>query len=74
MRITEKTLVSMVERLNAARKVQAGKIGSYRIYKSGCGYAIDKIANDCGGVDRVGNISGMTAKECYFFLSGILCD
>lgn len=71
------TLENIVERLNAKNGVTAPKwntIGSYKLYKDGAGYAVHKVINAGGGVAAVGNTYGMTANECYFFLTGLLAD
>lgn len=75
MRVNKKDLENMVNRLNAVRgfeNVEYNTIGSYKLYSDGIGYAIHKIENASGGVSTVGNCYGMTTKECYYFLCGLL--
>lgn len=75
--MTRKNLELLVKRLNAINgfeNPQYYTVGSYRLHKDGIGYAIQKVCNEAGGVSNVGNISGMTTKECYFFLSGLLAN
>ncbi len=77
MTITRKNLDAMVKRLNVVNGFENPEwstIGSYRLYKDGIGYAIQKVDNEMGGVSTVGNCYGMTTKECYFFLSGLLSN
>lgn len=75
MRITKKDLENMVKRLNAAHGFidpDYNTVGSYRLYNSGVGYAIYKVGNSSGGVSVVAHCYGMTAKECYYLLCGLL--
>ena len=75
MRVTKTTLQNMVERLNnehGFENPEWNTVGAYRLYIDGCGYAIHKINNTAGGVICLGNMSGMTTKECYYFLAGVL--
>ena len=75
MKITKRHLEGMVERLNyraGFEEVEYLTVGSYRLYHDGVGYRIDKVENSAGGVSVVGNMYGMTTRECYMFLSGLL--
>ena len=75
MTITKKTLEAMVKRLNNAAgfiEPEWNTVGSFKLYKDACGYAIHKIHNNGGGVVTIGNCNGMTTKECYYFISGLL--
>ena len=77
MTITKKNLEAMTKRLNAVNGFEDPEwntIGSFKLYKDGCGYAIHKVHNNGGGVVTVGGFYGMTTKECYFFLSGLLAE
>lgn len=77
MRIVKKDLENMVERLNRVRgfnNPQWDTIGSYKLAHNGYGYVIHKVGNEHGGVSVVANCSGMTCKECYYFLSGLLAS
>lgn len=75
MRITRANLESMVSRLNAINGIENAKwntAGSFRLYSDGCGLSIQKVENEAGGVSNVGGCYGMTTKECYYFISGLL--
>ena len=75
MTITKKTLEAMVKRLNAVNGIEKAEwntVGSFRLYKDACGFSVQKVVNDGGGVSNVGGCYGMTTKECYFFLNGLL--
>lgn len=75
MRITKRDLQNMINRLNAIngfKEVKYNTVGGFRLYQDACGYAIHKIVNVGGGVSSVGNCYGMTTKECYYFLCGLL--
>ena len=75
MTVNKKVLETMVARLNRANGfevVEWNTIGSYKLYKDGCGYAIHKIHNAGDGVETVGSAYGMTTRECYYFLLGLL--
>ena len=77
MTITKKTLEAMVNRLNAINGIENANwntLNSFRLSKDGVGYSIQKVVNDCGGISNVGGCYGMTTKECYFFLSGLLAN
>ena len=74
MRITKKDLENMVERLNRIHGLTEydwNTMGSFRLNHNGYGYSIHKVNNEYGGVIVVGNCSGMTTKECYYFLNGL---
>ena len=75
MTITKKTLEAMVKRLNATSGFENPEyctVGSFRLSHENGGYSIRKVMNEGGGVQTVGGCYGMTTKECYFFLSGLL--
>ena len=75
MRVTKTTLQNMVNRLNAEHgfeNVGWDTVGAYRLYSDGIGYAIHRVNNAAGGVECIGNMAGMTTKECYYFLCGVL--
>lgn len=75
MRITKTDLENMIKRLNAKNNIsdpEWNTIDSYKLYKDGCGYAIHQVINSGGGVRAIGNCYGMTTKECYYFLCGLL--
>ena len=75
MRVNKKDLENMVKRLNSVKgfeNVEYNTVGSYKLYSDGVGYAIHKVENTGGGVSVVGHCYGMTTKECYYFLSGLL--
>lgn len=75
MTITKKNLEAMVNRLNAINGIEDAKwntVGIFRLAKDGCGFSIQKVMNEGGGVSNVGGCYGMTTKECYYFLSGLL--
>lgn len=77
MTITKTTLEAMVKTLNAKKgfhDVEWNTIGSYKLYKDGCGYAVHKVHNEGGGVEAVGYCYGMTTRECYFLLSGLMAE
>ena len=75
MRITKRDLQNMINRLNAINgfeEVKYNTVGGFRLYQDACGYTVHKIVNVGGGVSSVGNCYGMTTKECYYFLCGLL--
>lgn len=77
MPITKKNLESMVNRLNAIHGIENANwntVNSFRLSRDGAGYSIQKVINDFGGVSNVGGCYGMTTKECYYFLKGLLTD
>ena len=77
MTITRKNLEAMVKRLNSVNGFENpdyNTVGSFKLYKDGVGYAIHKIHNEFGGVVTLGGCYGMTTKECYFFLNGLLAN
>lgn len=75
MTITRKNLETMVKRLNninGFNDVEWNTIGSFRLYHDASGYAIQKVMNEGGGVQTIGGCYGMTTRECYYFLNGLL--
>ena len=75
MRITNNDLNNMVKRLNATigkENADYNTAGAYRLYKDAFGYALHRVMNSGGGVFTVANCYGMTARECYFLLCGLL--
>lgn len=77
MRVSKKDLLNMVNRLNAVHgfeNVEYNTVGSYKLYNDGVGYAIHKVENAGGGVSVVAHCYGMTAKECYYLLCGLLAN
>lgn len=77
MRITQKTLDNLVNRLNAIKGFENPDrctVGSYRLdYQNGY-INLVKIVNDGGGVSVIGSGCGMNTRECYYFISGILAN
>ena len=75
MRITEKNLVAMVNRLNNEHGFENPKwntVGSFKLRSENGGYSIAKVKNDGGGIQTIGGCYGMTTRECYYFLNGLL--
>lgn len=75
MRVTKKELLVMVETLNNVHDIfnpDWNTLHSYHLTQTSSGYKIEKVMNDHGGVLVVDNVCGMTPKECYFFLRGLL--
>lgn len=75
MRITKKDLENMVNRLNAENgfiNPEWDTVGAYRLYKDYNGYSVHKVENAGGGVSVVAHCYGMTTKECYYFMCGLL--
>ena len=75
MRITTKTLETLVKRLNATQGFENpdyNTIGSYKLsYQNGY-INLVKVMNEAGGVRTLE--CGMTTRECYYFISGILAN
>jgi hypothetical protein len=77
MRVNKKDLENMVKRLNSNagfKEVNYNTVGSFKLYHDANGYAVHKVTNEHGGVESIGNMYGLTCKECYIFLSGLLVD
>lgn len=77
MRITRKDLDAMVKRLNCIKgynEPEYNTVGSYRLSFQNGYVSVVKVMTEGGGVQTVGGCCGMTTKECYYFLSGILAN
>ena len=64
---------TMIANENARRGFDApnhGTVGALRLYKDGCGYALDEICNTGGGVRRIYG-GGATKAEIGAYLAGI---
>ena len=67
-----KNLVSKINEKNGSVNAQNNTIGARIIQKEICGIGINKITNEHGGVHELGY--GMTKKESYYLLQGLLQD
>lgn len=75
MIIHKSDLENMVRRFNISRgyiNPQYLTVGVYRLCRENGGYCVREVVNKSGGLRTVGNVYGMTARECYFFLSGLI--
>ena len=75
MRITKNELEHMIKYLNNVKgftDVEPNTVGAFKLYKDVCGYAVHKICNSSGGVETVANSYGMSTKECFYFLRGLI--
>lgn len=75
MIIRKKDLENMLKRLNTMRgylNPHYLTVGSYRLSCENGGYSVREVVNDSGAVRCLGNMYGMTARECYYFLNGLI--
>jgi hypothetical protein len=73
MKIIEiKSLINKINETKGYINAQYNTIGAIILQKDICGIGINKITNEHGGVHELGY--GMTKKEAYYFLQGLLQD
>lgn len=75
MIIRKRDLENMVDRLNTGRGYLAPRpytVGAYRLMSENGGYCVREIVNESGGVRTLGHAYCMTARECYYFLCGLI--
>lgn len=75
MIIRKRDLEAMVNRLNIGRGYLAPTpltVGSYRLMYMDNGYCVCEIMNTSGGRRNIGGCYGMTTRECYYFLNGLI--
>lgn len=75
MIIRKRDLQNMVSRINTGRGYIAPTpltIGAYRLDVENGGYSIREIVNESGGKRTLGHCYCMTARECYYFLNGLI--
>ena len=65
-----KNLVNKINEKNGFTNAQYNTIGAITYHKDICGVSIEKITNIGGGVESIAY--GMTKKEAYYLLQGLL--
>ena len=72
MKVTMRDVIDLTKTINTLRGFENyNTIGALYAYKDGCGIAIDIIVTSSGGVKRIAG-GGLTTKEAYFYLKGLL--
>lgn len=75
MIIRKRDLENMVTRLNTGRGYLSPHpltVGAYRLVSKNGGYCVREVVNTSGGVRILGHCYCMSARECYYFLNGLI--